>query len=325
MIDEKILNILRNNPGDYISSEELCKDIDLSRTAIWKHVERLREEGYDIEASPHLGYRLIKIPDSLIPMEIRWRLKTKILGREIISYKRIDSTNAAAYSLAEKGIKEGTVVLAEEQAAGKGRLGRVWASPAKGGIYMSCILRPKIPPNEIPRITLLAAVSVAKSIREITGLLAMIKWPNDILVNDRKVCGILTEMKAEQDTIDFVVVGVGINVNTPLKFLPKGASSLREELKSLEKKESLSRIELVKDIIEKLEGNYILMKDKGFGPIIKAWKDLSAMLGSRVRIVLPNKTFEGQAHDIDIDGALIVRRESGIMERVSSGDVVVVR
>jgi len=322
MLDEKILTILRNNRDTHVSSDEMCKVADISRAAIWKHVEKLRDEGYEIEAAPHLGYRLVAAPDSLIPSEIKHGLKTKVLGREILSYKKVDSTNTVAYSLAEKGMKEGAVVLADEQTGGKGRHGRKWASPPKSGIYLSCILRPDIAPNEIAGITLLAAVAVAKSIRGLTGLDALIKWPNDILVDGKKVCGILTEMKAEQDRVDFVVLGIGININTKIKHLPNNATSIREEM---DKKDGPSRVEFTKRILESLEEEYVLMKKKGFGPVIDEWKEFSSMLGSRVRIVLPNRKIEGIAHDIDRDGALVVRFDSGVLEKVLSGDVEMVR
>ncbi len=325
MLDEKILNILRHNRDSYISGEELCKHADISRAAIWKHIEELREAGYDIEAMPHLGYKLIAIPDRLIPSEIKWKLKTKIFGREVISYKKVDSTNDIAYQLAEKGVKEGTVILADEQSKGKGRHGRRWVSPSKGGIYMSCVLRPQITPNEIPMITLLAAVAAAKAVEDITSLDVSIKWPNDIMLDGKKVCGILTEIKAEQDRVDFVILGIGINVNTPVKQLPRGASSLKEESHRRGGETDILRVELVKKILETLEEYYTLLNKKGFGPIIDAWKGLSAMLGSRIRVILPNRTFEGSAHDINADGALIVRLDSGVLEKISSGDVVMVR
>lgn len=324
MIDEKILSRLRST-ADHVSGEELCKIADVSRAAIWKHVEKLREEGYGIEASPHLGYRLLNIPDRLIPAEIKWKLKTRTLGREVISYKKVDSTNDIAYALAEKGLKEGAVILSEEQEKGKGRHGRNWISPSKSGIYLSVILRPQITPNEISKITLLAAVATAKAVREITGLQAMIKWPNDILVNHRKVCGILTEMKAEQDGVDFIVIGIGINVNTPIKQLPKGASSLKEELSRHSADDPVSRIDLTKRLIERLDADYFLLKKDGFRPIMDEWKHLTDMLGSRVKVVLQNRTFEGLAHDIDPDGALVVRKDAGTLEKISSGDIMMIR
>jgi BirA family transcriptional regulator, biotin operon repressor / biotin---[acetyl-CoA-carboxylase] ligase len=323
MHDEKILKVLRSSPGEYVSSDELCKDAGISRAAIWKRMESLRAEGYEIEASPHLGYRLISSPDTLIPDEIKWKLKSRVFGSNILSYKKVDSTNDVAYSLAEKGMKEGTVILAEEQAAGKGRLGRKWSSPAKGGIYMSCILRPDIAPNEIPRITLFAAVAVAKAIREFSGLAPEIKWPNDILINGRKVVGILTEMKADQDAVNFVVVGIGVNVNTPSESLPRAATSLKEEFSRSGSVTDLSRIDLARKMLERLDIEYALLKKKGFSPIIEEWKALSNIIGSRVKVMTHSRTFEAQAHDIDQDGSLVVRRERGQMEKISSGDIII--
>lgn len=325
MLDEKILSVLRHSRDAYVSGEDLCGHAGISRTAIWKHIENLRSVGYEIEAVPHLGYKLVSAPDALIPSEIRWKLKTRIFGREIISYKKVDSTNDIAYQLAEKGVKEGTIILAEEQSRGKGRHGRHWVSPSKGGIYLSCILRPKIPPSEIPRITLLAAVATAKAIRTATSLDVSIKWPNDLVLDGKKICGILTEMKAEQDSVDFIIVGIGINVNTPLKHLPKGSASLKDELHRRNVKGSISRVELTKHVLERLEEYYLILERNGFDPIIDAWKGLSDMLGSRIKVVLPGKTFEGLAHDINPDGALVVRLESGVLEKVSSGDVMMVR
>lgn len=325
MLDEKILKILRSHRDSYVSGEDICRSVGISRAAIWKRIENLREEGYDVEALPHLGYRLVAIPDRLIPMEIKWKLKSKILGREIISYKKLDSTNDAAYELAEKGIKEGTVVIAEEQERGKGRHGRTWSSPPKGGIYMSCILRPKMTPSEISQITLIAAVSVATAIRSVSGLPALIKWPNDILINNKKICGILTEMKAEQDVIDFIILGIGINVNTPSQNLPKSAASLKEEARHLARDGHISRVELAQRVLEELERDYLVLKTEGPCLIIEEWKRLSAMLGSRVKVSLPHESFEALAHDIDPDGALVVRMESGILRKVSSGDIMMLR
>jgi len=256
---------------------------------------------------------------------VKWGLKTSVLGRDVISYKKVDSTNTIAYSLAENGSRDGLVVLSEEQTKGKGRLGRSWASPPKGGVYMSCMLKPDITPREIPRITLLAAVAVTEAIRDFTGLPAMIKWPNDVLINDRKVCGILTEMKAEQDGVAFVIVGIGVNVNTSRGQLPAGGSSLKEELKRISRRDSLSRLELVRKMLERLDEEYARLKEDGFAPIIERWRHLSAMLGSRVKVSLHDGGFAGVVHDMDADGSLVVRLESGFLKTVSSGDVTMVR
>lgn len=325
MIDEKILAALRDS-DTHVSGEDLCKLAGVSRAAIWKHVQNLRSEGYDIEALPHLGYRLVSVPDALLSAEIKWRLGTKIIGREVFSYGKTGSTNDVAYDLALRGIKDGAVVVAEEQTSGRGRHGRLWQSPSKGGIYMSCILRPELMPQEMPKITLIAAVAVAKAIVECFGLDASIKWPNDILVGDNKVCGILTEMRAEQDAVSFVIVGIGINVNTPLKSLPKGANSLTEELKRRGGiSRMLSRLELCRLVIKNLDREYASLTKGAMAAIIEEWKKMSHMLGSRVRVSLPNRIIEGQSYDIDTDGGLLIRTETGLIEKVSSGDVIMVR
>ena len=190
---------------------------------------------------------------------------------------------------------------------------------------MSCVLKPEMAPAEIPKITLLAAVAVARAIRLVTGLEAVIKWPNDILIGQDKVCGILTEMKAEQDSIDFIILGIGINVNTAAKNLPNGATSLKQEMRGAAKGEDISRLELARKVLESLEEYYFMLKENGFRPIIDEWKALSAMLGARIKVSLTNRAFEGQAHDIDPDGSLVVRLDSGVLQKVSSGDIVMVR
>ena len=190
---------------------------------------------------------------------------------------------------------------------------------------MSFILRPEMAPNEIAEITLVAAVAVAKAIRSLTALEAVIKWPNDILIDGKKVCGILTEMKAEQDTIDFIVLGIGVNVNTSSKDLPKEATSLRSQLRLAGRSEAVSRIEIVKRILESFETYYNMLRKRGSAPVIEEWKNLSLMIGSRVKVTLPKRSFEALVHDLDRDGALIVRLDSGVLERVSSGDIGMIR
>ncbi len=215
-MDEKILKILRTHTDRFISVQYLSKGLSLSQTTVLSHIHKLRNEGYDIQAQPHWGYKLVALPDKLLAQEILWRLNTKIVGQKILSYDTVDSTNTVAFSLAEKGASEGTTVFAEAQRKGKGRLGRNWVSPKSGGIYLSAVLRPQIHPDQASLITLLAAVSCAKTIRKTCGLQALIKWPNDILVNNKKVCGILTVMQAQDNKVKFVILGIGISVNTPI-------------------------------------------------------------------------------------------------------------
>lgn len=318
-MDTKILDLFKRHKDVYLSGEDMSRKLKVSRAAIWKHIEKLRELGYDIEATPHLGYRLLNIPDKMIPDEIKDGLGTKIFGKAVYSFELTDSTNRIAYDLAEKGAEEGVIVLAEQQTKGKGRLGREWISP-KGGIYMSCIIRPDIMPNEIQEFTLVAALSVANAIREITALEVQIKWPNDILIKRKKVCGILTEMKAESDKIDFIILGIGINANIDGGILPSTATSLKTQLKG-----AVSRIELIKKILSNLEREYDIFKKKGFNEICDGIKELSATLGKRVKVTSQDSAYEGEAVDIDDEGALIIRLDSGMQKRILSGDVMLVR
>jgi len=318
-MDDKILEMFRKNTEQYLSGEEISNELDVTRAAIWKHIEKLRDMGYDIEAMPHLGYRLKGIPDKMLPSEIKHELGTKILGKNIYAYAKTDSTNTLAYNLAKEGALEGTVVVAEQQQKGKGRLGRKWVSPT-GGIYMSCIIKPDIGPNEVQEFTLVAALSVVDAIKEVTGVESRIKWPNDIIINKKKVCGILTELKAETDRIDFVILGIGINANVSDKALPETATSIRKELSR-----RISRIDIIKSLLRNLEKEYFIFKDKGFASLLERIKSLSETIGKHVRVSSHDSVYEGEAVDIDEEGALVIRLDSGIMQRILSGDVSLVR
>lgn len=315
-MEEKILQIFSKYKDTYVSGEDISRDLGVSRASIWKHIEVLRELGYEIEASPHLGYKLIARPDRLIPEELKEGLKTRFIGKKILAYESLDSTNDTAYHLAEKGEKEGTVIIAERQKKGKGRQGRSWASP-KGGVYFSCVLRPDIEPKEVAKITLVSALAVCASIRKTAEVPAMIKWPNDIIINGRKVCGILTEMKAEQDRVDFVILGIGINVCTNSNLLPRSATSLVKESDS-----APSKVALAKNVLENLEHYLAIFKKDGFDKIRDEWRHYSTTLGHHVKINCHDEKIEGQAMDVDEDGALVVRLDSGFHRRIFSGDIV---
>lgn len=319
-MDEDILNIFREHPGGYVSGEDLSDELGISRTAVWKHIEGLRKLGYTIEAQPHLGYRLVNAPDRLLPSELTYGLDTKTIGKRVLSFDTVSSTMDVAYDLAQKTKGEGICIFAEEQKKGRGRMGRDWQSPKHKGIYVSIILRPDISPNETPKVTLLAAVSVAQAIRDATGLNSLIKWPNDVLIDGKKVCGILTEMNAESDRVKFLVIGIGININTKAKDLPKTAMSLRGQLG-----EAVDRIGFARSFLKELDKYYLIFKEQGFGPILNEWRNLSATLGERVRIDFQDRRIEGQAMDVDDNGALVVRLDSGFIERVLTGDVALVR
>ncbi len=319
-MEEKILNIFRSKAHEFVSGEMLSEQLGVSRTAIWKHIEKLREYGYVIDAQPHLGYRLTNIPDRLLSSELSWQLNTDIVGKEILSFDVVSSTMDVALELAEKGVVEGTCIFSEGQKKGRGRLGRMWHSPKFKSIYCSVILRPNILPSESPKITLTAAVAAARAIREISSLGALIKWPNDILINNKKVCGILTEMNAETDKVKFLIVGIGMNVNGSTKNFPRGASTLQAEAGF-----RLSRIEVARSLLRNLDEQYRIFKKQGFKKIISEWESLSATLGTRVKVASRDRNIEGQAIDVDKDGALVVRLDNGFSERILTGDVVMVR
>ncbi|MBU1147591.1 MAG: biotin--[acetyl-CoA-carboxylase] ligase [Candidatus Omnitrophica bacterium] len=319
-MDEKILDFFKKQGSGYVSGEELSKALGVSRTAIWKHIEKLREEGYDIAASPHLGYKLIALPDVLSSIELRRGLETEIIGKKIYSYKEVSSTNDAAHELAASGEEEGAIVAAEYQTKGRGRLGRKWISPRGKGAYFSIILRPDILPREVSLITLISALSVAKAVRETAGLSAYIKWPNDILINGLKVCGILTELNGETDKVNFVIAGIGININTKKELLPDGSTSIAEERHC-----HVSRLEFVKAVLVNLDRYYKVFNKGEIGDILSEYKKLSAVLDRRVQINYHNRLISGQAIDVDKDGALILRLDSGFNERVLAGDVVMLR
>jgi BirA family biotin operon repressor/biotin-[acetyl-CoA-carboxylase] ligase len=313
---EKIVEFLKKNPN-YVSGEELSRHLRISRQGLWKHIQELRVAGYDILAVPHLGYRLISCPDRLLPLEVAAHLNTKFIGKKIYYFETLSSTMDEAVKLGLAGVSEGTVVLAETQTRGRGRLGRRWFSPKHKGIYFSLILRPKILPNATPILTLLCAVGVCEAIKENLGLEAQIKWPNDIFMHHKKLGGILTELNAEMDVVRFVVVGIGINANTEKKNLISGATSLKEQ-----KKEQINRLALLQEILRRIEKNYLYFCAHDSGDIINKWREYSLTLGKRIRVVCQKAHLEGEAVDIEADGGLLVRKDSGLVEKIMAGDVV---
>ncbi len=323
MVKKKIIQILKENSTQPVSGERLSQYLKVSRTAIWKQINQLRQEGYEIQSLPSKGYLLKGAPDILSSTEIQSGLKTNIIGNKIIHFDSIDSTNDKAKEYALQGIKEGLVVTAEEQVKGKGRKGRTWASPKGTGIWMSILLRPDILPYQAPKFTLLAAVAVVKSIREETGLLAQIKWPNDIIINKKKVCGILTELNAELDRINYIILGIGINVNQQKKDFPEEVKKRAISLFQA-KEEKVSRQSLVRKILESLEKYYLnFIKKEDFSPVLEEWKQFSCNLGREVRAMLKGEEIRGIATDITEEGALLIRTQEGKLVEISYGDVSV--
>ncbi|HHT62992.1 MAG: biotin--[acetyl-CoA-carboxylase] ligase [Bacillota bacterium] len=312
---EAILKLLKNSPG-FLSGEEISSVLGVSRTAIWKHIRTLKKEGYIIESQTKQGYRLLKVPDRLYPEEIKEYLDTSFIGRNIYYYQSVNSTNMVAKDIAEKGFNEGTVVIGEMQTEGKGRLGRKWYSSGTG-VCMSIIVKPLIPPSDAPKLTLLTAVSVAQVIQQETGIKPGIKWPNDIFLHGKKLCGILTEMKADMDQIHYVIVGIGINVND---------NSFPEDLREatslkLETGSDVNRLRITGMVLNKWEENYIEFLRHGFGSIRSVWKDYSVNLGRDVTVHTLQGILEGRVMDIDDEGLLLVQDNQGIIHKIVAGDV----
>lgn len=317
---KRILELLRKSEGEPVSGEEISRQLEVSRTAVWKHIQTLKSEGYTIDSVPKKGYILREAPNRLFPQEILPRLKTKWLGHNICYEDSIDSSNNLAKALANKGCENGLLVVAEEQGHGKGRLSRGWISPHARGIWFSVVLKPPFLPQEASKCTLLAAVAVVKALNKIPGVSAVIKWPNDILLLGRKMVGILTEMNAEFGHINYVVIGTGINTNCKPEDYPEdvrpNAVSVADAATA-----PFTRVELLCDILKNMEDLYETAIAEGFAPIFTEWRKYSCTLGQEVKVIAPDKTYYGTAVDIDEEGLLIVRKQNGTEEKVVAGDV----
>jgi BirA family transcriptional regulator, biotin operon repressor / biotin---[acetyl-CoA-carboxylase] ligase len=319
---EEILKLFRNSAGDYLSGESLSTELGISRTAIWKYINILKSDGYTFEASSKVGYKLISTPDILNHQEINPYLSTDYLGNEIFYYDSISSTNTKAKELAGDGLKEGTLVIAEEQTAGKGRLGRNWLSPKFKGIWMSVILRPDLNPIEASKVTLIGAAAVYKAMEDF-NIKAHIKWPNDIVLDGKKVCGILTEMSAELNKIHYLIMGIGINVNI-------GHDEFNEELRQsatslkLHTGRSVDRKRLTASILNNLEKLYNEFRISGtIESSVEICRNNSILIGRDIKIINRNEEVHAAAIDIDNDGHLIVKHADGTTESIFSGEVSV--
>jgi BirA family transcriptional regulator, biotin operon repressor / biotin---[acetyl-CoA-carboxylase] ligase len=312
-----VLQVLRG-AADAISGEGLAAHLGLTRAAVWKRVNRLKARGYVIEGSPRRGYRLLAVPDKLLPEEVLEGLKTRTFTGPVHHFETLDSTNDLAKELAVQGAPEGTVVVAEAQTGGRGRLGREWNSPPGVGLYVSLVLRPMLPPMELPQITLTTAVAVVRAVRRVTGVAPGIKWPNDLLVNGKKLGGILTEMETESDRIRHVVVGLGLNVNNP-EFPPELAATATSL--TLTAGGTFSRVNLLKAWLEEFEELYGRFLNQGFPEILEEWKGYAVTLGRAVTVRQGPREISGQAMDVAPDGALLLRTNTGEMVRVTSGEI----
>ena len=320
-LDVQILTALRAAGDGAVSGAELSQELGVSRAAVWARIEELRSLGYDIEASPHRGYRLLSTPDLLHAEDLVSRLgQTRVVGRDIRVFQETTSTNDVIERLARDGVKEGVVVFAESQTRGRGRLGRKWMSPARRGLWFSVLLRPNLRSPEATRLTVASATALRRAVESQTGLRPEIKWPNDILVHGRKVAGILTELSAELDHVKYVVLGMGVDVNLQPDDFPvelrKLATSLRAELGR-----PVSRPDLAVAILRELDHDYARVAGGQFTAVADEWEEHGTTIGHQVVIRMGDRQIRGRAESLGEDGELLVRSEHGHLERIVGGDV----
>lgn len=316
-----ILDMLKKSEGKPVSGTEISKKIEISRTAVWKHINVLKNEGYKIESVPKKGYILHSVPNRLLPEELVSFLETKWLGHNINYNESVASTNLIAKELGNDNCPNGQICICEEQLNGRGRLRRGWFSPYAKGVWFSLVLRPSCMPNEASKFTLFAAVAVVKAINTYKGVDAKIKWPNDILVDNKKLVGILTEMNAEFGHINYIVIGTGINVDISKDIVLEDIKDTSISLMDVSQ-EPISRAELLAKILKNMEDLYESIEKEGFSKILAEWRTLSCTLGEDVKVIAPDETYYGVAEDIDDDGLLLVKRTDGKgIARVIAGDV----
>ncbi len=296
----------------------LAGRLGLSRTAVWKRINRLKGQGYGIEGSPRRGYRLLALPDRLLPPEIAAGVKLSLLAGPIHYFDSLPSTNDLAKELGSRNAPEGTLVVAEGQSRGRGRLGRDWNSPAGLGLYVSLLLRPELPPSELPQITLTAAVAVVRALQRAAAVAVGIKWPNDLVLDGKKLGGILTEMESESDQIRHLVVGLGLNVNN--RDFPADLANLATSL-ALSRGRAFSRLQILQAWLEEFERLYRLFLDREFPAILEEWKEHTVTLGRAVTVRQGPVEVCGQAVEVAGDGALLVRTRTGEIVRVTSGEI----
>lgn len=306
--------------GEAVSGQQLAEEFGISRTAIWKHIKNLEEQGYVIQSVKKKGYSLVQSPDSLQPLGIQTLLKTAALGRNIEFEESCPSTQIIAHRLAQEGAPAGTVVLTEQQTAGRGRMARKWDSAAKKGIWMSVILRPQVAPHKAPQFTLVAAVSVIRAIEEVTGVLAEIKWPNDILIEGKKCTGILTELQSDADGIQALIIGIGLNVNQDPEDFDEEVREIATSLRMASGK-PVNRVELVAALLYHLEQFSEMYIDHGFKPLKLMWESYSTTIGKPVRARMAKQTLEGIAEGITDEGVLLLRTGDGALHEIYSADI----
>lgn len=319
-VRKKILDAFTAHGEEFVSGQYLADLIGCSRTAVWKHMDELRKEGFELEAVRKKGYRIVKKPEKVSPDEIRLGLKSKVIGQSIHYYESIDSTQQVAKQLSLSHAKEGTVVIAEEQTKGRGRLSREWHSPLNSGIWLSLIVRPNIPIMNTPQLTLLTAVAVVQAIRKVVHVSAYIKWPNDILIHGKKIAGILTELQAEADKVEAVIIGIGINCNQSKDDFPDELKEIATSLK-IESGEMIDRAKIIQELFYTFENLYHLYLKEGFSPIKLLWTEYTNTLGKTITARTLKGTITGKALGITDMGVLELEDEMGNIHQIYSADI----
>ncbi|PAF38654.1 biotin--[acetyl-CoA-carboxylase] ligase [Terribacillus saccharophilus] len=315
----RLIRILQDHKTSFISGQNLSEQLGISRAAVWKHMKALEADGYEIDAVPRKGYQVRRSPDKLSKNTLNWQLDTEWIGRKIIFEEELESTQLLAKSLADQGAVHGTVVIADQQTSGKGTKGRSWHSPAGTGIWMSLIIRPEFGPREAAQLTLAAAVAITRVFRQ-NDIDASIKWPNDIYLGGKKLAGILTEMQAEQDYIQHIVLGIGININQTVSEIDPDIRNKATSLR-IETNKEWKRQELIHLIWKEFEDVYSLYIKRGFQDIRDEWMQYALRLGHRVKAATPTTVFEAVFRGIGEDGELILENDDGSTQRLYSAEL----
>lgn len=317
---DKILHLLRQAQG-FVSSREICREVRTSRSAVWKQIESLRRKGYGIDGVSSIGYRLSQLPDSFRVLEMERGFEPLRIGSRILVQEETDSTNDDAWQLGLQGAEEGTVVIAEMQRAGKGRRGRRWISPAGKNLYASILLRPPVLPSEAALLTLMAAVELCETLKETVPVAPRIKWPNDVLLGGKKVAGILAEMHAEQESIHFLVLGIGVNLNMTQDMFPEDLTYPATSVQCVLER-PVERVPFARRLLKNLDQGYERFLQDGPAPVRKRWIENCAHISDWLDVDTPKGVVRGRFADIDEEGALVLEVSPSRLERIRAGDVI---
>lgn len=316
----RLIAILSENTEQYISGQEISESLNISRNSVWKHMKALENDGYEIEGVPRKGYRINKLPDKVSDNTIKWGLETKWLGQSIIHKQSAASTQLLIHKAAQDDAVHGTVAIADEQTMGRGRMNRKWHSVDKKGMWLSLLLRPEILPQQAPQLTLLTATVLADVIQSHTELKPLIKWPNDILLNNKKAAGILTEMQAEQDRIQYIVIGIGININHTEQDIPEDIENKATSLQ-IETGEEWSTQRFIQYFLEDFEIAYDRYLENGFSEVKTKWESYGFKIGEKIKITSLKEEREAIFNGIAEDGALLIKSKTGEVSKLYSGEI----